>query len=282
MAHVLVFKNADFTTNRVAVISFDGAKHCTGIEFDETTIAVTGVTPVEVEYTVTPADTTDAIVWTSSDPSVATVEGGVVTILGIGSTTITATCGSYSDSLTLTADLYEVPDWYGTSTLKTATDTYGNMTADLTKVASGSQFNRIVAARDSSKTDYALRILDDGDYTIDNGMRPLKIPNNVERINISGTGLYNTGSGYAGASVIFMAATEPITYANTYTLAKGIVEEVVTVSGNAVNGAVSVPSGADSYFAGARLKSAATAGSDPATVAGDCNFVIHYLPALTE
>lgn len=46
--------------------------------------------------TVTPENCTEKVVWTSSDNSVATVDGGVVTVTGNGNCVITATCGVYS------------------------------------------------------------------------------------------------------------------------------------------------------------------------------------------
>ena len=49
--------------------------------------------------TVTPSDTTDGLTWSSSNESVATVSSdGVVTSKGVGTTTITVQCGSYSAS----------------------------------------------------------------------------------------------------------------------------------------------------------------------------------------
>ena len=67
---------------------------CTGITLSESTLSFTSGDPVTLTATVAPADTTDAVVWTSSNPSVATVNNGVVTPVGEGNATITATCGS--------------------------------------------------------------------------------------------------------------------------------------------------------------------------------------------
>jgi len=52
----------------------------------------------------TPEDTTDAkeVVWTSSDETIATVENGKVTAIAPGTVTITATCGTITDSITVT------------------------------------------------------------------------------------------------------------------------------------------------------------------------------------
>lgn len=49
-----------------------------------------------------PADTTDAVVYTSADPSVAEVsETGLITAVGSGQTTVTITCGDISRSCTV-------------------------------------------------------------------------------------------------------------------------------------------------------------------------------------
>ena len=54
---------------------------------------------VTLNYTTVPVESTKSlIVWTSSDESVATVSGGVVTFKGFGETTITATCPSTGKS----------------------------------------------------------------------------------------------------------------------------------------------------------------------------------------
>ena len=52
---------------------------------------------------------TEAIVWTSSDPSVATVDGGKVTLIKEGETTITAKANGAESSLALTVVCTQVP-----------------------------------------------------------------------------------------------------------------------------------------------------------------------------
>lgn len=54
--------------------------------------------------TVVPGDTTDEITWSSSNESVATVSGGVVTAVAVGNATITATCGSVSATCAVTVE----------------------------------------------------------------------------------------------------------------------------------------------------------------------------------
>ena len=74
---------------------------CTGISLDKSALTFTGAGQQTIVATVTPADTTDTLVWTSSKPAVATVANGVVTAYANGSATITATCGGYSESCTV-------------------------------------------------------------------------------------------------------------------------------------------------------------------------------------
>ena len=65
----------------------------TGVALDKNLIELTvGGETETIVATVSPNDATDKTVnWTSNDPSVATVVNGVVTPVGVGSTTITAT-----------------------------------------------------------------------------------------------------------------------------------------------------------------------------------------------
>lgn len=74
---------------------------CTGISLDKPVLNFTGAGQQTIVATVTPADTTDTLTWTSSKPAVATVANGVVTAYANGSAVITATCGEYSASCTV-------------------------------------------------------------------------------------------------------------------------------------------------------------------------------------
>lgn len=55
---------------------------------------------------VTPANTSDRVVWSTSDEDVATVSKGIVTPVGNGSCVITATCGNFSDECAVTVNAF--------------------------------------------------------------------------------------------------------------------------------------------------------------------------------
>lgn len=78
----------------------------TGITLSKTSLSLTKGNTETLNATVTPSNSTDSVVWTSNNPSVATVSNGVVTAVGTGSATITATAGSKSAtcSITVTSD----------------------------------------------------------------------------------------------------------------------------------------------------------------------------------
>ena len=104
MPKALVIKGVDFSVNKLCTVVLDGTVPCTGIALNksETALTVFGATETLVA-TVTPGDTTESILWSSSNTNVATVAGGVVTEVGVGTAVITATCGSQSASCVVTA-----------------------------------------------------------------------------------------------------------------------------------------------------------------------------------
>lgn len=61
----------------------------------------------QLTVTLTPENTTDKVIWTTSDPAVATVEDGLVTVIGRGECTVTATAGRVSASCTVRAIIGE-------------------------------------------------------------------------------------------------------------------------------------------------------------------------------
>ena len=102
MGYALKIKNVNFSENALDKVNFIEPVPCTGISIDKDTLTFEKVGDTEqLTATVTPSDTTDAVIWSSSDDNVATVVNGLVTIHGIGTATITATCGYQSASATV-------------------------------------------------------------------------------------------------------------------------------------------------------------------------------------
>lgn len=90
MSKALIIKDANFSNNKVATITFETVL-CTSIELSDEVIRESK----QLEYVVTPLDCTEKVVFTASNQSVATVSAsGYVTIVGKGTANIIATCGS--------------------------------------------------------------------------------------------------------------------------------------------------------------------------------------------
>ena len=78
--------------------------HCTNVEIQNTApIALSGETlTAQLDVTLTPSNTTDAVTYASADSLIATVSNdGLITARKTGTTTITVTCGSVSDTITV-------------------------------------------------------------------------------------------------------------------------------------------------------------------------------------
>lgn len=79
-------------------------RSCTAIALDKLTMTldVLGNNTGVLNATITPANSTDALRWTSTNSNIATVSNGVVTAVRSGSVTITATCGNKVASCNVT------------------------------------------------------------------------------------------------------------------------------------------------------------------------------------
>lgn len=178
MATTLVIKNANFAANKVDTVVFADIP-CTGVSLSDSTASLTSIGATKtLTATLTPADTTDVLHWSTSDSDVATVVDGVVTATGLGSATITATCGNYSATCVISVAVAFDPYWtvgkqYITAQTSTPVCNYiGCM--ELT--------NGICAG--------ALT----GTYPINNtsepNVYPYKIPNNAVKIRVQATNYY--------------------------------------------------------------------------------------------
>ena len=95
--------NAAYATtgleDEIAIVQ-NWAQEVTALSLDKTSLTLNNDTPQTISATVVPSGST--ITWTSSDNSVATVVGGVVTGVANGSCVITATAGNKSANCSVT------------------------------------------------------------------------------------------------------------------------------------------------------------------------------------
>lgn len=81
---------------------------CTGITLDQTELTFTETGSQTLIATVEPSDTTESIVWESSDTSIVTVKNGVVTPVANGSANVKATAGSVSATCFVTVSAFDL------------------------------------------------------------------------------------------------------------------------------------------------------------------------------
>lgn len=193
MAKTLVIKNANYAENALDRVIFNTIP-CTGISLDKSqdSIASIGDTTT-ITATVTPSDTSDNILWSSSDETVATVNNGIVTSVGLGTVTITATCGNYSAtcSITVTATLTGVNL---KSVMLAGDGTYasGNGLGYLYKPSQSAKYGSIVSG---SGTLTLYGTYEDAVYY------PIKLPQNTHRIEIT------VGNNIRGNNILLLSST---------------------------------------------------------------------------
>ena len=74
----------------------------TAITLDQTTLALEQYREAQLIATLTPADATTLVEWTTSDATIATIKNGFVTAVGVGTATITAKAGELTATCAVT------------------------------------------------------------------------------------------------------------------------------------------------------------------------------------
>lgn len=108
MGKALVFNDVSFSSNKVTTITFEGA-HTTSISVSPSSISFTSIgETILLSCILTPSNSVDPVVWTTSNANIATVSNGLVMANGVGSCTITVTSGSCSAtcSVIVSVDTY--------------------------------------------------------------------------------------------------------------------------------------------------------------------------------
>lgn len=123
----------------------------TGITLSAASLSFTAGTSQTLTATLEPSDTTDTVVWSSSNPAVATVTNGVVTPVANGYCVITATAGSVSAICTVNVAFTEEVVYY------TITNNLTNCTSDnaAASVVEGGSYTANLTASDGYTLDGA-------------------------------------------------------------------------------------------------------------------------------
>ena len=139
MGYALKLNSVDFSAVAVDRVNYIEPVPCTGISLNQSSLSFEKVEDTyQLIATVTPLDTTDAITWASSNQNIATVTDGLVTIHGIGTATITATCGNFSASATINQTTIKAQYPYKTISDRTlSTSTYNDVKILVTQGLSG-------------------------------------------------------------------------------------------------------------------------------------------------
>lgn len=103
MAKTLVINGVNYAENKIETVTFIDEIPCTALSISSESESFDSIgDTATVTATVTPSNTTDALNWSTSDNTVASVTNGVITAVGVGTATITATCGSKSATCAIT------------------------------------------------------------------------------------------------------------------------------------------------------------------------------------
>ena len=244
MAKTIVIPDADYSANKLDKVSFGGSVPCTGIELNESSYSLSDYDPVTVGYVVTPNNTTDNVVITSSDTDVVIIEDGKIKAVGLGTATITATCGNFSDTATVFVAIVYDENYVGAA--RTKLDT--SFTPNIVQSSKWSKFFTACGNGESETTYESVEAA-----TPPGKLHGIKLPKNTAKIKV-GRSEYTGGwfSSYEGYVVFtkdehsgnnsFPTSIKPISQEEIYL--KTTAEYVLNV-----------PSGADSVFVSVEFSS---------------------------
>lgn len=263
MAKTLVINGANFTENKLTTVEFSDVP-CTGISFESDSYSASALGALTVTYTKTPADATDDVIFSSSDENVVIATADGFEVVGIGSCTITVTCGNYSDTATVTVTIACIPAYE--FSIYTANEngyigtTRENNYSRLSAMGSGEQASNYVL--------YGPHV---SAYP-----RAIKFPKNTAKIRISITAplMFNADA----ASIVIWGKDEASGYSSYPNAIKLVsAEDPYAIRSNTTK-EFSVPSGADCFVFTTKLQTTYTSEDDPNTVATSAGLQFEFLP----
>lgn len=174
--NALVIRGANFAANKLTTVTLVvDEKPCTAISLSDSTKNVTALGDFTLTATVTPADTTDDVIWSTTDATVATVAAGVVTVVGLGTATITATCGNQTATCVVTCSEVTISPYFAFAKKTTMTQ-YPNIFNLNTSLRELLIANEIVEGR---------RTLRNGSSSAALNSCPIMLPANTATVELS-------------------------------------------------------------------------------------------------
>ena len=137
MSKAIVIKDADYSATKIKTVEFLEKVHCESVTLSESSLSLNTLDSQTLTATILPEDCTDVLTWESSDTDIVSVEDGVLTISGLGTATITATCGEQSASCAISVDNIEIIDFeFGSAENSNGNDNFatGNVPSSYKKV----------------------------------------------------------------------------------------------------------------------------------------------------
>ena len=207
---------------------------CTGIVLSADTLSFTTTDTQTLSVVVSPENCTDTITWSVSPTRIVTVKNGVVTPIRNGEATITATCGSYSDTCAVTVS--------GISESGGDTDIYATaeyaITEPRTFNGTSDYIDTGIKLFDTAKTftifvDYATTTpTSNNQATIFHCLHEVSPFRGLCLMGIANTGLYFIG-GQAGGQNSY-ATDIPATGKYLISFVDGVINKIVTVDSSGV------------------------------------------------
>lgn len=271
MAKTIIIRTVDFSENRLAQVTLTEQVPCTGISLSQSSLSLNTLTTQTLTATVNPEDCTEEVVWTSSDETIATVDGGVITLIGLGTVTITATCGSHSASCAITVDNIEIATgWeWGFAFLNNTSNDFGtaNVPNDYSKIYYGDEI-----PLDSTR----YRLSRSSSFVGDFNVAPTMLPNGVGSVRFESANM--TGS----YSVLFYDSAQRSGSTVNALILQGYKQNAP--SSGIVDSTFNVPEGADSFTIGLQYKTTYSASDNADTVASEkgTKFILMHDAVATE
>lgn len=178
MGKALVIPDCSFV-HTIGQVTFADI-HCTAISLPSTANVKEGLSTT-ISATLTPSNTTDKVTWSSSDESVATVSGGVITGVEEGTAVITATCNGLTATCTVTVESIKLFTKGGMPIVWERTGKLADMATAFNNTSS--LFNIAFGASDGELPVYGISTDIEREWA--SNLYPLKIPEGTTEITVS-------------------------------------------------------------------------------------------------